>query len=53
MSGYWFIGATIKVNASAADKKIEDRVFKTTNRYLPIPQGARDANLQLKQNDGY
>lgn len=45
--------ATINVNASAADKKIEDRVFKTTNRYLPIPQGARDANLQLKQNDGY
>lgn len=45
--------ATINVNASAADKKIEDRVFKTTNRYLPIPQGARDANTQLKQNDGY
>lgn len=45
--------ATINVNASAADKKIEDRVFKTTNRYLPIPQGALDANLQLKQNDGY
>ncbi len=45
--------ATIDVNASAADKKIEDRVFKTTNRYLPIPQGARDANPNLKQNDGY
>ena len=41
------------VNATAADKMIENRVFKTTNRYLPIPQGARDANKQLKQNDGY
>ena len=45
--------ATIDVNASASDKKIEDRKFKTTNRYLPIPQGARDANPQLTQNDGY
>ena len=45
--------ATINVNASDADKKIEDRRFKTTNRYLPIPQGARDANPQLTQNDGY
>lgn len=45
--------ATIDVNASAADKKIEDRRFKTTNRYLPIPQAALDANPQLTQNDGY
>ncbi len=45
--------ATINVNASAAEKKIEDRTFKTTNRYLPIPQGALDANQKLKQNDGY
>ena len=45
--------ATINVNASAAEKKIEDRTFKTTNRYLPIPQGALDANQNLKQNDGY
>ncbi len=45
--------ATIDVNASASDKKIEDRKFKTTNRYLPIPQAARDANPQLTQNDGY
>lgn len=45
--------ATINVNASAADKKIEDRKFKTTNRYLPIPQAAIEANQQLTQNDGY
>ena len=45
--------ATINVNASDADKKNKDRRFKTTNRYLPIPQGARDANPQLTQNDGY
>lgn len=45
--------ATINVNASAEEKKIEDRTFKTTNRYLPIPQGARDANQKLTQNDGY
>lgn len=45
--------ATINVDASAADKKIEDRKFKTTNRYLPIPQAAIEANQQLTQNDGY
>ncbi len=45
--------ATINVNASAEEKKIEDRTFKTTNRYLPIPQGALDANTKLTQNDGY
>lgn len=45
--------ATINVNAAADEKKIEDRTFKTTNRYLPIPQSALDANPQLEQNDGY
>ncbi len=45
--------ATINVNASAEEKKIETRTFKTTNRYLPIPQGALDANTKLTQNDGY
>ena len=32
---------------------IEQRVFKATNRYLPIPQAAIDANPSLTQNDGY
>lgn len=45
--------ATIDVDAEAANKKIESRTFKTTNRYLPIPQAARDANPKLTQNDGY
>lgn len=35
------------------ERKIEDRIFKSTNRYLPIPQAALDANGMLKQNDGY
>jgi hypothetical protein len=45
--------AVINVNASAAEKKIEDRVFKTDNRYNPIPQSARDKNPKLEQNKGY
>lgn len=45
--------ATIDLNASAADRLIEDRVFGTHNRYLPIPQENRDTNPQLEQNEGY
>lgn len=33
--------------------EIETRVFKTHNRYLPIPQGALDANKALTPSDGY
>lgn len=33
--------------------KVEDREFKTHNKYLPIPQGALDKNPELKQNPGY
>ena len=45
--------ATINVNASAEDKKVEDRVFKPHFRYLPIPQSDRDKNPKLEQNTGY
>jgi hypothetical protein len=34
-------------------EKIEDRKFAPNNRYLPIPQSARDKNPQLTQNNGY
>ncbi|GHS90746.1 membrane protein [Bacteroidia bacterium] len=34
-------------------RKIEDRVFRSYNRYLPIPQAELDKNPNLKQNDGY
>lgn len=45
--------ATIDPNASAADKKIEDRTFQAFQRYFPIPQAAMDKNKNLKQNEGY
>ncbi len=45
--------AVIDPNAAATDKKIEDRVYRSHNRYLPIPQGAIDNNPSLKQNEGY
>lgn len=45
--------AVIDVNASASDKKIEDRKFGTHNRYNPIPQSAIDNNPNLTQNPGY
>ncbi|MFV0482476.1 MAG: RagB/SusD family nutrient uptake outer membrane protein [Bacteroidales bacterium] len=45
--------AVIDVNASESDKKIEDRVFSTFNRYNPIPQAAIDNNPKLEQNEGY
>lgn len=32
---------------------VEQREFKKTHRYLPIPQSARDKNPKLEQNDGY
>ncbi len=34
-------------------RKIEDRVFRTYNRYLPLPQAELDKNPNLKQNEGY
>jgi hypothetical protein len=34
-------------------EKIEDRKFAVYNRYLPIPQSAKDKNPQLEQNEGY
>lgn len=45
--------AVIDLNASASDKKIEDRKFGTHNRYNPIPQSAIDNNPNLSQNPGY
>jgi hypothetical protein len=45
--------AVINPNAEASAKKIEDRVFHTYNRYLPIPQDKISANPKLVQNDGY
>jgi len=34
-------------------EKIEERTFQDFNRYLPIPQSARDKNPNLSQNPGY
>lgn len=45
--------ATINVNASAADRLVEERTFSPHNRYLPIPQTNMDTNPKLVQNDGY
>lgn len=45
--------ATIKQDASAADKKIEDRKFEKKNRYLPFGQEVLDKNPKLTQNEGY
>ena len=57
------ISGTIAMNAATAPGlrctvsgnriKIEDRLFKPTFRYFPIPQSAIDRNPKLKQNDGY
>ena len=45
--------AVINPNAEASARKIEDRVFHTYNRYLPIPQSKISANPKLEQNPGY
>lgn len=45
--------ATVNVNADAQSRLIETRVFKSHNRYLPIPQNSRDKNPKLDQNSGY
>lgn len=45
--------ATINPDASRKERLVEERVFKTFQRYLPIPQSARDKNPRLTQNDGY
>lgn len=34
-------------------RKVEDRVFRPYNRYLPFPQAELDKNPNLKQNEGY
>ena len=39
--------------APGKTEKIEDRTFQDFNRYLPIPQSARDKNPNLSQNPGY
>lgn len=64
---YRMIG-TINVNESDRDlravitaptteneslRKIEDRVFRPYNRYLPFPQAELDKNPNLRQNSGY
>lgn len=43
--------ATIKQDASAADKKIEDRKFEKKNRYFPFGQEVLDKNQKLTQNE--
>ncbi len=48
-----YLRAVVNVNALPADKKIEDREFVATNRYLPIPQSSIDKNPKLTQNSGY
>jgi hypothetical protein len=45
--------ATVNVGEQATTGKIEDRKFAAHNRYLPLPQAARDKNPQLTQNPGY
>lgn len=45
--------ATIKQDASAADKKIEDRKFEKKNRHFPFGQEVLDKNPKLTQNEGY
>lgn len=45
--------AMIKQDASAADKKIEDRKFEKKNRYFPFGQEVLDKNPKLTQNEGY
>lgn len=42
-----------RATITGTDELIETRSFKTTNRYLPIPQTAIDANPNLVQNEGY
>ena len=43
--------ATIKVSATAAEKKVEDRSFKPHHRYLPIPQAVLDRNPNFGKNN--
>ena len=42
-----------RATITGTDEFIENRSFKVTNRYLPIPQKARDANPNLEPNEGY
>lgn len=44
---------TAPTAGNAALRKIEDRVFRPYNRYLPFPQAELDKNPNLKQNEGY
>lgn len=43
----------MRATFSGKTTEIETRVFKTYNRYLPIPQGALDANKALTPSEGY
>lgn len=45
--------AVINPEAPLSEAKIEDRVFKPYNRYLPISQSVISSNGNLKQNPGY
>lgn len=45
--------ATIDLNASPSDVKIEERHYQKHHRYLPLGQGLYDKNPKLVQNPGY
>lgn len=45
--------ATIKLDASAKERKIEDRKFEPKHRYFPFGQSIMDKNPNLEQNKGY
>lgn len=40
---------TLPTDQNLTDRKIEDRIFKPINRYLPIPQSEMDKNPKLEQ----
>uniref|UniRef100_A0AB33IYL4 RagB/SusD family nutrient uptake outer membrane protein n=1 Tax=Prevotella sp. GTC17254 TaxID=3236794 RepID=A0AB33IYL4_9BACT len=44
---------TLPTSSNQAARKLEDRIFKPFQRYLPIPQAELDRNSQLVQNEGY
>lgn len=44
---------TLPTDENLSARKIEDRVFKAYQRYLPIPQSELDKNPMLEQNPGY
>lgn len=44
---------TMRATITGTSEFIENRSFAEHNRYMPIPQTARDANPNLEQNPGY